>query len=275
MRIMAPMSEFRVQSIRIAGHREYIGQKLNFYLVSADDETVLVDSGYDNEETHAKLDIALEHRPIHRALFTHAHPDHVGGALHLRKKRHPLAFAIHSAERDIHPELKDQTIDEPLDGVNAVEIGGETLETVHTPGHTPGHLCFFHRPSGTLFTGDLVVGEGTVWVGPPHGDLKNYLDSLALIRHLPLKIIYSGHGPPVLDPNAKIDEYLAHRLMRENQILDLLNEGVHDPNRMVEIIYAAVDQRLWPVALLTVLGHLTKLHREGRTHKRDDGGWEI
>ena len=94
---------------------------------------------------------------------------------------------------------------------------------VATPGHAPDHLAYL-LPDGALFSGDAVLGRGSVGLVPGQGadgrsSLGAYLDGLRRLRDLPLTTIYPGHGPIVDDPAAKLDEYLDHRLDRERRLV--------------------------------------------------------
>ena len=94
------------------------------------------------------------------------------------------------------------------------------LITVHTPGHTRDHLCFFDPATRTLFTGDHILNGTTSVVHPGEGDMTDYMEFAAtgFRRCSPLTIL-PGHGERVDDAAALIDEYIAHRLEREAQVL--------------------------------------------------------
>ena len=132
-----------------------------------------------------------------------------------------------------------------------------------------------------LFTGDIVLGTGTVVVAPPSGDMRAYQRTLRRLRdeHGDAHAIYGGHGPEVRDVRAKLDEYIAHREARERAILAALDHTASPPSaqdapagtargatipEVVANVYAAVDRRLWPAAARQVLAHLIALEAEGR-----------
>jgi glyoxylase-like metal-dependent hydrolase (beta-lactamase superfamily II) len=134
---------------------------------------------------------------------------------------------------------------------------------VHTPGHESGHCCLYEPERRWLFTGDTVLSTGSTIVAPPDGDMAAYLASLRRLRALDVAVIFPGHGPPVEDPAALLDEYLAHRLEREGQIVALLRDGPTDVAALVARIYVGLHPGLVWAAALTVRAHLTKLEREG------------
>ncbi|MGH8975920.1 MAG: MBL fold metallo-hydrolase, partial [Acidimicrobiia bacterium] len=161
---------------------------------------------------------------------------------------------------------------EPLRGGRRIGAGGATLTAVATPGHTHDHMAFLLEDGRGLFTGDAVLGRGTSVVDPAEGDLVAYLHSLGRMRELKPSRIYPGHGPVVLDAMAKIDEYLAHRAMREEQVLAALGEGSRTPEEMVSEIYGEYPPEVHDLAARSILAHLIKLEGEGRAEKRRTKG---
>jgi glyoxylase-like metal-dependent hydrolase (beta-lactamase superfamily II) len=189
-------------------------------------------------------------------LITHGHPDHIEGAARLREL---TGAPILAWSRDGTPSA------DALLGDNAtVPLGQRTIRALHTPGHRFDHLCFLLEDSGALFAGDLVAGVGTVVIAPPEGDLADYMASLRRLLALDLRQILPAHGPPVDDPRALLEQYIAHRNEREQQVLTGLTAGPATVAALVATIYADVDPRLHPVAALSVTAHLLKLERERR-----------
>lgn len=233
----------------------------------------MVDTGYRQEETiKARLEY-LRKLPLEitHILLTHAHIDHMGGAEAFQQETgapilcHPLE--VEAANRFFQQARIGGTL---ADG--QVILGdGRALEAVHTPGHTPGHLCFFLREEGVLFSGDHVPGAGTVAIGPPHGDMAQYLQSLKRLQGLPLRLILPAHGPPVREPARKLRELVAHRQEREEQILGYLKAGHHTAAAMVKEIYPELEERLLSLARGQVWAHLIKLEREGRVKAQGQG----
>lgn len=195
-------------------------------------------------------------------LLTHDHPDHAPGAAMLAVR---TGASVLSAGRvEGRERLRDG---------EAIRMPGVHLVTVATPGHTPDHVAFSLPEDRALFTGDTVLGRGTSVIDPPEGDLTQYLRSLHRLRELEPRTIYPGHGPVVLDALGKLDEYLAHRQMREEQVLAGLAEGPRTPEELVPEIYGDYPVELHPLAARSVLAHLLKLEAEGRVARsRTDGG---
>jgi glyoxylase-like metal-dependent hydrolase (beta-lactamase superfamily II) len=136
---------------------------------------------------------------------------------------------------------------------------GVPFSVVPTPGHAPDHVAFVWENVG--FTGDAVLGEGSVFVS---SDLAGYLDSLRALQALSLDALLPGHGPPIDDPAAKFSEYLDHRLDRERRLVEALAGGARTIDEMLDAAWADVPDVLRPAAAITLGAHLGKLDEEGR-----------
>ena len=150
-------------------------------------------------------------------------------------------------------------------------VPGAQLEAVHTPGHSADHVVFFERASGSLFTGDAVVGRGTSFIDPPDGDLAAYLASLHRMQELQPRTIYPGHGPVLTDAAATLRAYVAHRAEREEQVLAGLEHGDRTVAELVARIYADYPAEVHPLAARSVTAHLIKLEHDGRLKKTGRG----
>jgi glyoxylase-like metal-dependent hydrolase (beta-lactamase superfamily II) len=143
--------------------------------------------------------------------------------------------------------------------------GGESagpFSAVATPGHSPDSVCLLL--GGICFTGDTVLGEGSVFIQPGEGSLSAYLDSLRALRSVDLEVLCPGHGPYVWDPRAKLDEYIEHRLERERLLLDALDAGARSEAELLDRAWSDAPDFLRPAAALTLRAHLEKLRDEGR-----------
>jgi len=132
----------------------------------------------------------------------------------------------------------------------------------HVPGHAADHLVFV--ADGLAFTGDAVLGAGSVFIAPGGGGMGEYLDGLRRLRALGLERILPGHGPVVDDPDARLDEYVAHRLERERRIVAALDAGLRDEDELVAAAWDSVPEGLRLPARWTLQAHLEKLRAEGR-----------
>jgi len=251
----------RIHKLLAPNPGPYTGPGTNTYLVG-ERELVAIDPGPDDPVHVDRIVEAAGElgAPISLILVTHHHVDHLPGAERLRRKT-GAPLAAHAGIRGVDREL--------VHG-QRVPADGELLEVLATPGHASTHLCFLLRERELLFSGDHIVGQGTVVVSPPDGDMSAYLDSLALLRQYPIRRLLPGHWDPVEDPPAKIEEYIDHRLLRERQVLAALRLGCDTIGAIVARLYADVDPRLHGAAAGSIRAHLDKLQSERRVVQRGD-----
>jgi glyoxylase-like metal-dependent hydrolase (beta-lactamase superfamily II) len=143
--------------------------------------------------------------------------------------------------------------------------GGEEVgpfSVLATPGHSADSVCLIFGRA--CFTGDTVLGIGSVFIAPGEGSLSAYLDSLRRLRELDLDVLCPGHGPYVRNPAAKLDEYIAHRLDRESRLVEALDAGLRGRDELLDAAWPDAPAELRPAAALTLAAHLEKLSEEGR-----------
>ena len=239
----------------------FTGPGTNTYLVGTARRPLLLDTGQGVAAYPPLLERALAERGasgVEAIVLTHAHPDHVGGVAGVRETVGPVSVLKRPLPgRD--PALAIAAID---DGA-VVTTEGATLRAVFTPGHARDHLCFYLEEERALFTGDVVLGAGTTVIGQD-GDLADYLASLRRLQTLDVAVIYPAHGPAIRKPAEKLAQYVAHRLLREVQILEALAVGVHQVPALVARLYSDVPAFLHAAAAMSVNAHLRKLAAEGR-----------
>jgi glyoxylase-like metal-dependent hydrolase (beta-lactamase superfamily II) len=200
-------------------------------------------------------------------LITHGHSDHYEGAATLaRQTGAPILAWSREGVPVVDQELKDDQV---------IACGPDRLRVIYTPGHRFDHVSFLLEEARLLFAGDLVAGVGTVVILPPEGSISEYLASLRRLLALDLDLILPAHGPMVTAPRAKLQEYIDHRLLREQQILDALQDGLDRIPAMVQRMYADVDPRLHGFAGESVRAHLLKLEDEGRVAQREEQGQTV
>jgi glyoxylase-like metal-dependent hydrolase (beta-lactamase superfamily II) len=172
---------------------------------------------------------------IEGVVLTHGHADHAEGA-------DSLGAPVHR----------------PGEG----ETAGPFL-ALATPGHSTDSVCLIWDER-VCFTGDTVLGAGSVFIAPGEGSLSHYLDSLRRLRALDLDVLCPGHGPYVWDPAAKLDEYLAHRLDRERRLVEALDAGLRTQHELLDAAWSDAPAELRYFAGLSLAAHLEKLAEEGR-----------
>jgi glyoxylase-like metal-dependent hydrolase (beta-lactamase superfamily II) len=146
--------------------------------------------------------------------------------------------------------------------VDVVLAGGDTagpFAVLAVPGHAPDHLVFVR--DDVAFTGDAVLGEGSVFV---IGQLGAYLEALRGLRARDLALLLPGHGPVIEDPAAKLDGYVAHRLERERQLVAALDDGLRGVDEILDRVWADAPSALRLAAAVTLGAHLDKLEDEDR-----------
>jgi glyoxylase-like metal-dependent hydrolase (beta-lactamase superfamily II) len=137
------------------------------------------------------------------------------------------------------------------------------FSAIATPGHSDDSVCLVWRER-VCFTGDTVLGSGSVFIAPGEGSLSAYLESLRRLRELPLEVLCPGHGPYVWNPAAKLDEYVAHRLERERRLLEALDAGLRTQDELLDSAWSDAPAELRYFAGLSLASHLEKLAEEGR-----------
>jgi glyoxylase-like metal-dependent hydrolase (beta-lactamase superfamily II) len=212
--------------------------------------SLVIDPGPD-EPTHQAA-VARQASGVQAILLTHHHPDHAPGAPRLSDLTGAPILAF-------RPEPGEERLREG----QILEAGAVRIRAIHTPGHTQDHVVFLEEGSGALFTGDAVLGRGTSVIDPPEGDMALYMKSLSRMLGLASRVIYPGHGPALWSPDEKLREYVAHRRLREEQVIEGLAKASSTPQELVESIYQDVPRELHPAAARSVLAHLLKLEREG------------
>jgi glyoxylase-like metal-dependent hydrolase (beta-lactamase superfamily II) len=166
----------------------------------------------------------------------------------------------------------DFTPDVELRHGDVVAGTGWTIEAVHTPGHTSNHLCYALHEERALFSGDHIMGWSTTVIVPPDGNLGAYLTSLQLVLDRGDDVLWPTHGPPIIDPQALVGSYLAHRQDRTDQIVAVLAEGPAALTDIVPGVYRDVPKTLWLPAAMSTHAHLLHLVDGGRA--RVVGGGE-
>jgi glyoxylase-like metal-dependent hydrolase (beta-lactamase superfamily II) len=248
-----------VRRLRAPNPSVMTGMGTNTYLVGTGDVTV-IDPGPKIPRHIGDLVEAVRGERIVRILLTHAHADHAPGAALLAGQTRAPVLAFR----------------QPLRDGDVLSGGGATIEVLHTPGHSTDHLCFRLDEERALFSGDLVMSGSTVVIVPPEGEMIAYLGSLRRLRQMDIRCIYPGHGDVIDAPRSLLDEYIAHRLMRERQIREALREGSLRIADLVRRIYAELPDTLHSWAAHSVHAHLIKLRAEGEVAGADlESEWRL
>ena len=238
----------------------------------------VIDPGPDLDEHVEAILAATKGERIVAILCTHTHRDHSPASRPLAEATGaPIVGCAPLALEDDGPRADaafdfDYRPDRVLADGEALDGEGWRLRAVATPGHTSNHLCLALEGTGLLFTGDHVMGWSTTVVSPPDGDMKAYMESLDLLLDRDDTAYHPAHGPAVEEPHSHVRALIAHRRMREKQILARLEGGERHIPAMVETMYRDIDPRLHPAAGRSVLAHLVDLERRGLA-RREGEAW--
>lgn len=196
-------------------------EETHAYLLNGTKRSLLIDTGLGICNIYEEVQ-KLTELPV-TAVATHIHWDHIGGHAYFPD------FYAHENELDwlngqfplTLEQIKDMVVDRcdlpegyrvenyrffqgtptrVLKDSDRLDLGGRVIEVLHTPGHSPGHMCFYERANGYLFTGDLVYKD-TLFAYYPSTDPEAYLASLERIAALPVKQVFPAHHSLDIQPS--------------------------------------------------------------------------
>ena len=214
----------------------------------------------------------LEGETITHILITHTHLDHSPACTLLKQHTDAPTYGFgphghgkfergvvveEGGDMDFVPDVR------VVDG-DVINGDGWTMECVYTPGHTSNHICFGWREPRALFSGDHVMGWSTTIVSPPDGDMADYMRSLEKLLSRDDDVYWPTHGSAIRKPKAYVRGFLAHRRLRERQIIECVERGHNRIAEMVPVMYRNIDKRLFPAAARSVFATVILLVEQGR-----------
>lgn len=241
------LPSYDIVGVRAANPGPFTLSGTNSWIVGRD-PAWLVDPGPRLEEHLEALSEEIGRRGgLGGIALTHDHVDHAEAVPAVRE-RFPGA-PLAAARGAVDVRLDEGTRFGPLWALPAL-------------GHAVDHVVLVAGQAG--LTGDAVLGEGSVFIYPDPGALRGYLDALRRLADLKLSVLAPGHGPPVYDVPAKLEQYIEHRLERERRLIDALNGGRRTADELLDEVWDDAPAVLRPAAAVTLAAHLDKLEEEGR-----------
>ncbi len=242
--------------------------------IAGNKEFIVIDAASaevtEQSKLHKLVDNLIEQGGICKEIIvSHLHNDHHGGEValqnHLKNKGFDVPLSTHKLTAEKLTHIKFDKFIEDDDVYDLKDKNGEVfqIQTLHTRGHARGLLAFYDAEFGFLISTDNVVGTGTVVIYPPEGEMQNYLNSLERLKNLPnLRFLCGSHGSAIYDASGKIEEYISHRLGREKQIIELLENGAKTSEEIVEKLYVNLESDLIRLAIGSVNAHLEKIRAD-------------
>jgi glyoxylase-like metal-dependent hydrolase (beta-lactamase superfamily II) len=248
------------------------GPGTNTYLVGTD-RLALIDPGPESAP-HLAAMLEAAGKQLAWILCTHTHLDHSPGAKALKARTGAQVLGFGAVPDDGRQDTAFRP-DRALRDGDTVDCGVFRLRAVHTPGHASNHLCYLLEQQKLIFTGDHIMQGSTVVISPPDGEMATYLKSLERLLALDLDAIAPGHGHVIEKPHDEVRRLIAHRMKREQKVLDAFQHG--NPatlDGLLPFVYDDVPQGVHPVARRSLHAHLIKLAREGRVTEQN-GSWRL
>lgn len=205
---------------------------------------------------------------VEAILVTHAHLDHSPGAAWLAERTGAPIYGwrYDTGRSEVMQRLAHLGGGEGVDTAFAPDIAptdgqvitgtGWEVETLWTPGHMASHLSFA-LPSGSILSGDVVMGWASTMISPPDGDVTQFLGTMTRLADLGGRFL-PGHGAVIEDGRGRCAELRAHRLTRETAILEAVGDATTIPD-IVATVYADTPAALHGAAARNVLAHLVRL----------------
>lgn len=255
----------RVQRITAPNPGMMTGPGTNSYIIGdpAQGDLALIDPGPDIA-SHIELLIKHTGSRLRWILCTHTHQDHSPASRGVQQGTGAQIYGFGKVPDDGRQDTLFKP-DHALAHDNVVNCGAFTLRAIHTPGHASNHLCYLLEGDHLLFTGDHVMQGSTVVISPPDGDMFDYFASLNQLGNYNISAFAPGHGHLIEQPREEVEKIIAHRLKREQKVIDaLIKAGAATLDQLVPVVYDDVSVKLHVPARRSLHAHLLKLERDER-----------
>ncbi len=281
------------------------------HLLIGSEGALLVDTGIRESITETLLpylaDNGIDRRLVRWAINTHCDYDHTGGNGALKDAIPDVELLVHELDRDLtenvqklidarYGEFRESDgfddppettaylrsvadlvpVDRVVTGGERIDLGGRSVQILHVPGHSPGHIAVHDPANAALVIGDATLGatvpiaDGRPAFPPTYRDVNPYLDSIGMLRSLDASLLLTAHYPVYEgdDVTAFLDESVAYTEQIDSVLAEQLATAGR-PATTLELIRAA-GERLGPwtpealdYAIFPVTGHLERMERRG------------
>jgi len=165
----------------------------------------------------------------------------------------------------VNQHYRDVNISRVVEEGEEIRVGKVTLRVIHTPGHEANHMALYHKPSGTLFSGDLIMDNAQFMYALLTSSVRDYEDSLRKVLRLKPRLIVPSHGGPIENPTEHLNKCLENVQRTKERILNTLMErGEITHFQLVESLFSAADPMGVGFLAAVVLSYLDYLEEEGK-----------
>lgn len=293
-------------------------QELNSFVIKGDGRDLVIDTGFNRDECFRAMQEGLRSLDVDPAatdfFITHMHADHSGLVARLATETSTVHFSRIDAgvienrgnwEQMIeyaringfpadqlkqtienHPGYRFSPRDLPslnlIDDGNRITIGGYQFRCIATPGHTRGHICLFDEGKGLLLSGDHVLSDITSHIESwsyELNSLQDYLDSLDMVRRLPVDLVLPGHRSVMTDLEGRVAELVRHHEERAAETITAMSNGALHAYDIASRLSWDIDCDRWEdfplvqkwFATGETIAHLRYLEDLGRVKRQSRG----
>ncbi|MGL4610115.1 MAG: MBL fold metallo-hydrolase [Trueperaceae bacterium] len=242
----------------------------NTYVVADRGKAIVIDPGFYEESSLARLQQTLQGLRLESIVLTHTHPDHIEGLSLLRNVYGDVPIFVHDLEQkkvSQHGNVMSLTMNE------ALHVGTLELHPIFTPGHSPGHVSFYMPEAGLALVGDMVASFSSIWIGKPEGNIAKYFASLETLRLLKAKMFAPGHGEIIQEVGQKLEDVKQHRLQRLEQVYKVLENKTLTLSELRDSVYPTIDAHMAGLAEKSLLALLEKLEQDKRVTQANPDTW--